>query len=97
MTMPVFVAKGQDDTLTGNEANIAYQIMTSDRPNGKGLTTFHEFKTSLGAGMHCSIGAEDQLQQVTLDWLAGVWGEKSVLVHTPLFFCFSHFSSNVAG
>lgn len=74
LPMPVFVGKGQDDTLTNNQPEIAYKMLTSERPNGKELTYFHEFKTSLGAGEHCSIGAESQLAQVALNWLSDVWG-----------------------
>lgn len=48
--MPVFVAKGQDDNSTLNQPDIAHQLLTTQRPNGKQLTTFHEFLTRLGAG-----------------------------------------------
>lgn len=73
LPMPVFVAKGQDDALTLQEPEIAYQMLKTGRPNGTALTTYHEFLTSLGAGEHCSIGAEAQLYQVVMEWLSDVW------------------------
>ena len=73
LPMPVFVGKGQDDTLTKNQPETAYKMLSTERPNGKALTHFHEFWTSLGAGEHCQIGAESQLAQVTLDWLSDIW------------------------
>lgn len=75
--MPVFVGKGEDDTMTRQQPQIAYHLLTTERPNGKELTYFHEFNTSLGAGEHCSVGAEAQLWQVTMDWLSGIWGNWS--------------------
>lgn len=72
--MPIFIAKSQDDISTGNQANIANKMLTTGRPNGTKLTYFHEFKTALGAGEHCAVGAEAQQAQVTLDWLSGIWG-----------------------
>ncbi|KAK5131584.1 hypothetical protein LTR08_000839 [Meristemomyces frigidus] len=77
LTMPVFVAKGQDDTLTLQEPEQAYKMLTTQRANGEALTHWHEFNTSLGAGEHCSIGAEAQLWQVVMEWLSGVWGDVS--------------------
>lgn len=74
ITAPVFVAKGQDDTSTLNQPEIAYAMLVNNRTNGAALTTYHQFNTSLGAGEHCSIGAEAQLWQVVMDWLSGVWG-----------------------
>ena len=73
--MPVFVAKGQDDLSTEQEPEIAYEMLATGRPNGKELTHYHQFNTSLGAGEHCSLGADSQLWQVTMDWLSGVWGD----------------------
>ncbi|KAK4539311.1 hypothetical protein LTR36_000804 [Oleoguttula mirabilis] len=81
LSIPVFVAKGQDDTMTLEEPETAYQMLTTDRPNGKALTYWHQFNTSLGAGEHCSIGAEAQLWQVVLGWLSGVWGDVSYANH----------------
>jgi pimeloyl-ACP methyl ester carboxylesterase len=74
LPMPVFVAKGQDDNSTLQEPEEAYQLLTTDRPNGKNLTTYHVFTTALGAGEHCSLGAESQVWQVVMDWLSDVWG-----------------------
>ena len=75
ISMPVFVGKAQDDIGTEQEPEIAYEMLTSGRPNGKALTYYHQFNTSLGAGEHCSLGAESQVWQVTMDWLGGVWGD----------------------
>lgn len=77
LPMPVFVGKGEDDTSTLQEPEIANQLLMNDRPNGTALTYYHQFNTSLGAGEHCSLGAESQLWQVVLDWLSGVWGDIS--------------------
>lgn len=73
IVQPVFVAKGQDDTLSLDQPNIAYEDLVSGRPNGLDLTYFHEFNTSLGAGEHCAIGAEAQMAQVILEWLESKW------------------------
>ena len=75
ISMPVFVGKAQDDIDTEQEPEIAYEMLTTGRPNGKALTYYHQFNTSLGAGEHCSLGAESQVWQVTMDWLSGVWGD----------------------
>lgn len=56
--MPVFVAKGQDDTGTEQEPEIAYEMLTTGRPNGHTLTYYHQFNTGLGAGEKCSLEAE---------------------------------------
>lgn len=73
ITMPTFMSKNQDDYLVGKQANVAHQMLLNDRPNGENLTTFYEFPTALGAGEHCSIGAEAYQVQVVLDWLADLW------------------------
>lgn len=73
LTQPVFVAKGQDDTTTLNQPNIANNLLVSGRPSGKNLTWFHEFNTSLGAGEHTTIGAEAQQGQVVIQWLREQW------------------------
>ena len=74
ISMPAFVSKGQDDTLVGSQANVAYDMLVHDRPNGQKLTTFFEFPTDLGSGEHCAIGAESYQAQVALDWLADTFG-----------------------
>ena len=74
LPMPIFVGKGQDDTSTLQEPEEAYKLLTTDRPNGENLTYWHEFLTNLGAGEHCSLGAESQLWQVVMDWLCDIWG-----------------------
>jgi pimeloyl-ACP methyl ester carboxylesterase len=74
LPMPVFVAKGQDDNSTLQEPEEAYQLLLTDRPNGKNLTTYHVFSSALGAGEHCSLGTESQVWQVVMDWLSDVWG-----------------------
>ena len=73
ISMPTFVAKGEDDTLVGNNAITAYNMLVNDRPNGKALTTFHEFPSALGAGEHCATGAESQQAQVVMKWLGDLW------------------------
>lgn len=75
--LPVFVGKAENDFQTGDQPDQAYQLLTTGRPNGKALTTFHEFKTALGAGEHCSLGAEAQQSQVVLNWLADVFEAKT--------------------
>ena len=74
ISVPVFVGKGQDDLLTLQEPELANHMLITERPNGKDLTTFHEFRTDVGAGEHCQLGAESHLAQVTMDWLSDVWG-----------------------
>jgi pimeloyl-ACP methyl ester carboxylesterase len=74
LKMPVFVGKGQDDTSTQTEPEEAYKLLVSNRTNGVNLTTWHVFETALGAGEHCSLGAEAQAWQVIMEWLGGVWG-----------------------
>ncbi|TKA77004.1 hypothetical protein B0A55_01967 [Friedmanniomyces simplex] len=73
--IPTFVAKGQDDLSTINQPELLYGMMVDNRTNGAGLTTYHQFNTSLGAGEHCSLGAESQVWQVLMEWLSeDVWG-----------------------
>nr|POE77877.1 20-hydroxy-prefusarin hydrolase fus2 [Quercus suber] len=73
LMQPVFVAKGQSDLMSLNQPELAYDLLISGRPNGQKLTTFHEFNTSVGAGEHVVLGAEAQMAQVTLEWLAKQW------------------------
>ncbi|RFU31615.1 hypothetical protein B7463_g4741, partial [Scytalidium lignicola] len=65
INVPVFLAKAQNDTLTLTQPEQAEAVFTQAGKN----TTFHEFTTVLGAGEHCSLGAEPQLAQVIFDWL----------------------------
>ncbi|KAI6082230.1 alpha/beta-hydrolase [Hypoxylon rubiginosum] len=66
VTCPVFVGKGESDvTAGGQEQEVA------DWLGSKGY--LYEFKTALGAGVHCQLGAEPQLAQVTMDWVAEVF------------------------
>jgi hypothetical protein len=74
ITASTFIVKGQDDTSTLNQPEILHAMMVDNRTNGASLTTYHQFNTSLGAGEHCSIGAESLLWQVLMDWLSDVWG-----------------------
>lgn len=39
------------------------------------LTYFQEFRTDLGAGEHCAIGAETQIWTGITLWLSEVWSE----------------------
>jgi pimeloyl-ACP methyl ester carboxylesterase len=66
VTCPVFVAEGENDSSSPGQA----AQMAADLGN---LSTYNLFKTDLGAGEHCQLGAEAQLTQVSLDWLADVW------------------------
>lgn len=66
ITCPVFVASGEDDTGAPGQPERMADIL------GK-KATYSLFKTDLGAGGHCQIGAESQLSQEALDWLDGVW------------------------
>ncbi|KAK5704573.1 hypothetical protein LTR17_021769 [Elasticomyces elasticus] len=75
LSMPVFLAKGEDDDETGTQPEIAYEKLTAGRPNGVALTYLHQFNTSLGAGEHCSIGAESQLWAAVMGWLSPIWGD----------------------
>ncbi|KAH8895230.1 alpha/beta-hydrolase [Thozetella sp. PMI_491] len=66
VTCPVFVAEGQDDSSApGQPVEMAHDLGN--------LSTYNLFKTELGAGEHCQLGAEAQLNQVSLDWLADIW------------------------
>ncbi|KAK3938895.1 alpha/beta-hydrolase [Diplogelasinospora grovesii] len=66
ITSPVFVARGEDDVGTpGQPEQVAK--MLGDK------AYYHEFRAKLGAGLHCSMGAEAQVAQVALDWLLGIF------------------------
>lgn len=75
--LPVFVGKAENDFQSLNQPDLAYQLLSAGRPNGEALTTFHDFKTALGAGEHCSLGAEAHQSQVVLNWLADVFEAKT--------------------
>ena len=66
---PVFVASGQDDSAAapGQPEQMARLL-------GK-QAHYHLFKTDVGAGEHCAIGAEHQLAMETLDWLKAVFAD----------------------
>ncbi|KAI0836365.1 alpha/beta-hydrolase [Hypoxylon sp. FL0890] len=66
VTAPVFVGKGEDDTIAGGQEEIVANLLGSK-------ADLHEFKTALGAGEHCQLGAEPQLAQVAFDWLGEVF------------------------
>ncbi|KYK61299.1 hypothetical protein DCS_02441 [Drechmeria coniospora] len=66
VTCPTFVAAGDNDSMAPGQAEEMAKLL-SDRG------TYHQFKARLGAGEHCQLGAEAQLAQVGLDWLAEVW------------------------
>jgi hypothetical protein len=63
----VFVGSGQVGDLAGNGQPEEAARLLGDK------TYYHLFKTDVGAGEYCSIGAEAQLSMVTLDWLAEVF------------------------
>ncbi|KAI0888169.1 alpha/beta-hydrolase [Annulohypoxylon maeteangense] len=66
ITSPVFVGKGEDDKVAGGQEEVVAKLL-GDK------AYLYEFKTALGAGEHCQLGAEQQLAQVSLDWLAEVF------------------------
>ncbi|KAF2481535.1 Alpha/Beta hydrolase protein [Neohortaea acidophila] len=72
---PVFIARGQDDNLTGVQAVYARDMFINNRTNGVNLTTYQEFLTDLGAGEHTSIGAETQIFTAFSAWLSKIWGD----------------------
>ncbi|CAK7199471.1 hypothetical protein SEUCBS139899_002151 [Sporothrix eucalyptigena] len=75
--VPVFVGAGQSDTQAPGQAAVVWQMLT----NGTGATNpqsqYHLFTDALGAGLHCQLGADAQLAQATMGWLAGVFGAVS--------------------
>ncbi|KAJ9156662.1 2,6-dihydropseudooxynicotine hydrolase [Pleurostoma richardsiae] len=66
VTAPIFVADGQDDTVAPGQAEQVYEALNEE-------AGYYVFKTELGAGEHCQIGAEAQLAMIALDWLANVF------------------------
>ncbi|KAI1397517.1 alpha/beta-hydrolase [Hypoxylon fuscum] len=66
VTCPVFVGKGENDENVGGQ-----EKQVADWLGEKAY--LYEFKTALGAGEHCQLGAESQLAQHTMDWLAEVF------------------------
>lgn len=71
ISCPVFIGQGENDSLAPGQA--AYMAKTI----GKNAT-YNLFKTDLGAGEHCQLGAEFQLAQVTMDWLDETWNHHSL-------------------
>ncbi|TPX13377.1 uncharacterized protein E0L32_006107 [Thyridium curvatum] len=65
---PLFVASGQHDTMAPGQAEIVAKHLKPEKGDAYVL-----FKTELGAGEHCQLGAEGQLALQALDWLAGVF------------------------
>ena len=70
---PVFVGEGEDDFFfTGQGTEEASILHGLGQP-----VTYNLFKSDLGAGQHCQIGAEAQLAQVVFDWVTDVFeGDK---------------------
>ncbi|KAI2469615.1 alpha/beta-hydrolase [Annulohypoxylon bovei var. microspora] len=66
ITSPVFVGKGEDDQVAGGQEEEVVNSLGNK-------AYFHEFTIALGAGEHCQLGAEQQLAQVTMDWLSEVF------------------------
>jgi pimeloyl-ACP methyl ester carboxylesterase len=71
ITCPVFVAEGQDDSSARGQA----QEMVAALGN---RSTYNLFKTELGAGEHCQLGADAQLAQVAWDWLSDIWASINI-------------------
>lgn len=62
-----WVGRGENDDLVGGqEPTLAGYYNAS--PAGHDAA-YHVFPTNLGAGLHCQLGAEQQLAQATFDWL----------------------------
>ncbi|KAH8681941.1 Alpha/Beta hydrolase protein [Xylariales sp. PMI_506] len=66
ITVPTFVGEGGNDSISPGQAAIMFEALGD-------LGTYNLWKTELGAGEHCQLGAESQLAQVTLDWFGDVW------------------------
>ncbi|KAF5012517.1 hypothetical protein FDECE_1443 [Fusarium decemcellulare] len=65
---PVFVASGQDDNVAPGQPEEMARLL-----GDKGH--YFLFKTELGAGEHCALGAEQQLAFETLGWLDEVFSK----------------------
>ncbi|KAF4963474.1 hypothetical protein FSARC_8523 [Fusarium sarcochroum] len=65
---PVFVASGQDDKTAPEQPEEMARAL------GK-KSHYFLFKTELGAGEHCALGAEQQLALETLGWLDEVFSK----------------------
>ncbi|EHK40485.1 uncharacterized protein TrAtP1_006589 [Trichoderma atroviride] len=63
---PVLIGEGENDSSAPGQAQEMMQFL-------RRKATYNLFKTDLGAGEHCQLGAEAQVAQVTLDWLSDVW------------------------
>ncbi|KAJ5690620.1 hypothetical protein N7462_005012 [Penicillium macrosclerotiorum] len=71
ISCPVFIGEGENDSLApGQAAHMANVIGNK--------ATYNLFRTDLGAGEHCQMGAEAQLAQVTMDWLTDTWDHVSL-------------------
>ncbi|KAB8226932.1 alpha/beta hydrolase family protein [Aspergillus alliaceus] len=66
ITCPVFVASGEDDGLAPGQPEMMARML-GDKAH------YHLFKTNVGAGEHCAIGAESQMALATLNWLDEVF------------------------
>lgn len=66
ITAPVFVGQGQNDDSTRGQPEILAKAL-----GDQGY--YYSFRTDLGAGEHCQLGAEAQLSQITLDWLEDIF------------------------
>ncbi|PYI01173.1 alpha/beta-hydrolase [Aspergillus sclerotiicarbonarius CBS 121057] len=66
ISCPVFIGEGENDSSAPGQAEEMVKAI------GKNAT-YNLFRTDVGAGEHCQIGAEAQLAQVAWDWLADTW------------------------
>lgn len=66
ITAPVFVASAEDDSVAPGQPEEMARLLGDQ-------ATYHLFETKLGAGEHCSLGAEPRLAMITMDWLQGVF------------------------
>lgn len=68
VTCPIFIGDGQNDTVVGNQAEVAWQSLGD--PSKR---YYYEFANTYGAGEHCQIGAEPYMNMVVWDSLEGVY------------------------
>jgi hypothetical protein len=70
ITAQGWVGRGQgDDSFPGQEIMLASYYNAS----GKSDSHYQFFRTDMGAGLHCQLGAEQQLAQSIYDWLNGIF------------------------
>jgi hypothetical protein len=61
-----------DSKFTASAREAHFRAASYYRKLGE-KATYHLFKTDLGAGGHCRLGAEPQINAVIMDWLQGIF------------------------